>query len=328
MRVLITGAGGFIGSHVTEYLANKKFKIDVLIKYNSNSDIGWLKNLNNKIRSKINFHFGDIRDSNYILEITKNIDVIVNLAALISIPYSYKSQNSYFQTNLDGTLNILNAAKKNKIKHIILTSTSEVYGSALYVPMDEKHPLQPQSPYSASKISADAAGISYYNSFDLPVTILRPFNCFGPRQSNRAIIPRIINQLKKNPNNIKLGNLYPRRDFTYVEDTAEGFFKVIKAGKKTFGKTINIGSSHDISMRDVLKKISEIMDVKYKLKSSKKHKRPTKSEVDRLLADSTIAKKLLNWKPKYSGKYGFSKGLKKTIEWNLKNNSELNDFVF
>ena len=328
MKVLITGAGGFIGSHVTEYLVNKKFKIDVLIKYNSNSDIGWLKKLDNKTRGKINFHFGDIRDSNYILEITKNIDVIVNLAALISIPYSYKSQNSYFQTNLDGTLNILNAAKKNKIKHIILTSTSEVYGSALYVPIDEKHPLQPQSPYSASKISADAAGISYYNSFDLPVTILRPFNCFGPRQSNRAIIPRIINQLKKNPNNIKLGNLYPRRDFTYVEDTAEGFFKVIKAGKKTFGKTINIGSSHDISMRDVLKKISEIMDVKYKLKSSKKHKRPTKSEVDRLLADSTIAKKLLNWKPKYSGKYGFSKGLKKTIEWNLKNNSELNDFVF
>ena len=281
-----------------------------------------------KGREKIKFHFGDIRDSEYILNITKNIDIILNLAALISIPYSYKSQNSYFETNINGTLNILNAAKKNKIKHTVLTSTSEVYGSALYLPIDEKHPLQPQSPYSASKIGSDAAGISFYNSFDLPVTILRPFNCFGPRQSNRAIIPRIINQLKNNPNNLKLGNLYPKRDYTYVEDAAKAFHQIIIARKKTLGRIINIGSGQDISMKELLIKISKLMNTNFKLKLSKIHKRPIKSEVSHLLADTKIAKKLIKWKPKYSGKNGFLKGLKKTIDWNLKNNSQLNDSVF
>ena len=191
MRILITGAGGFIGSHVVEYFVDKGYKVEALIEYNSDSNIGNLNHLPKDKIKKIKLHFGDIRDSDYILNITKKIDVILNLAALISIPYSYKSQNSYFETNINGTLNILNAAKKNKIKHTVLTSTSEVYGSALYLPIDEKHPLQPQSPYSASKIGSDAAGISFYNSFDLPVTILRPFNCFGPRQSNRAIIQEL-----------------------------------------------------------------------------------------------------------------------------------------
>ena len=328
MRVLITGAGGFIGSHVVEYFVDKGYKVDALIKYNSSSSIGHLRELSEEKIKKINFHFGDIRDSDYILNITKKIDVILNLAALISIPYSYQSQNSYFETNVNGTLNLLNAAKKNKIKHIVLTSTSEVYGSGLYLPIDEKHPLQPQSPYSASKIGSDAAGISFYNSFDLPVTILRPFNCFGPRQSNRAIIPRIINQLKTNPDNLKLGNLYPKRDYTYVEDVAKAFHQVIKARKRTLGKVINIGSGKDISMNDLLKKISKIMNTNYKLKLSKIHERPKKSEVNHLLADTKVAKKLIKWNPKYSGKDGFSKGLKKTIDWNLKNSSQINDFIF
>ena len=328
MRILITGAGGFIGSHVVEYFVDKGYKVEALIEYNSDSNIGNLNHLPKDKIKKIKLHFGDIRDSDYILNITKKIDVILNLAALISIPYSYKSQNSYFETNVNGTLNILNAARKNKTKHIVLTSTSEVYGSALYLPIDEKHPLQPQSPYSASKIGADAAGISYYKSFDLPVTILRPFNCFGPRQSNRAIIPRIINQLKTNPNNLKLGNLYPKRDYTYVEDAAEAFYQVVKARKNTLGEIINIGSGKDISIKELLIKISKIMNTNYKLKLSKIHKRPQKSEVNHLLADTRVAEKLIKWKPKYSINNGFSKGLKKTIDWNLKNNSQLNDSVF
>ena len=328
MNILVTGAGGFIGSHVVESLVRKGFKINALLKYNSNSDKGFLNDLSETQKKKIKIHFGDIRDSEFILDITKNIDVIVNLAALISIPYSYKSQNSYFDTNIGGTVNILNAARRNNVKHTILTSTSEVYGSAIYLPIDEKHPLQPQSPYSASKIGSDVAGISYYNSFNLPVTILRPFNCFGPRQSNRAIIPRIINQLKTDPYNLKLGNLYPKRDYTYVEDTAEAFYQVIISRQKTLGKVLNIGSGYDISMNDLLIKISKIMNIKFKLKSSKIHKRPSKSEVDHLLANNKMAKRLIKWSPKYSGRNGFSRGLQKTIDWNINNKSQLNDTIF
>ena len=255
-KVLVTGADGFIGSHLTEMLVTQGYHVKALSQYNSFNNWGWLENINCK--KDIEIISGDIRDPHYCKNITNNIDIIFHLAALIAIPFSYNAPDSYLETNIKGTLNICQAAKENEISRLINTSTSEVYGTAKYVPIDEKHPLQPQSPYSASKISADAIAMSFYNSFDLPVTIARPFNTYGPRQSARAIIPTIITQIASGKKEIKLGDTSPTRDFNYVEDCCRAFIMLAES-KKTIGETVNIGSNSEISISDTLKLIKELM---------------------------------------------------------------------
>ena len=321
MKIFITGSEGFFGSHLTEFLVNKGHYVTALIQYNSFHNYGWLEELK-KSKKKTNFLFGDIRDSSFIFDATKNHDVIINLAALISIPYSYISVKSYLDTNLIGLYNILEASKKNKIQQLIHTSTSEVYGTAMYSPIDEKHPLQPQSPYSASKIAADNLALSYFYSYNLPVTILRPFNMFGPRQSTRAIIPTIITQVLKKET-IELGNLNVSRDFNFALDIAEGFSKSI-LNKKTSGQTINLGSGLEIKIIELIEMIKKISNKEFKLKIKSNRIRPESSEVFRLIASNKKALKILNWKPKFSNRANFKKALKITYDWykdpnNLKN---------
>lgn len=318
-KIFITGAEGFIGSHLVELLVKKNFKVKALVQYNSFNSWGWIDTLDKKIKSKIDIVLGDIRDLNEMITHTKNQDAIIHLAALIGIPYSYISQKNYFETNTMGTLNVMQAAIKNKIKRVIHTSTSEVYGTAEYVPIDEKHPLKAQSPYSASKISADQVAISFNRSFNLPVVILRPFNTFGPRQSDRAIIPTIISQLLSKKK-IKLGNLKPKRDFNYVEDIAKGFLLALTSkNKKIIGETINLGTGYDISMYELIKIIEKISHNKLDYLIESKRKRSPNSEVYRLKANNNKAKKLLKWKPKYYGKKGLYKALILTFEWLKKN---------
>ncbi len=322
MRIFLTGADGFIGSHLTEKLIRSGFEVIALCQYNSFNNIGWLKDsniINNKNLKIIN---GDIRDAKFIENHTKKSDIIVHLASLIGIPYSYHAPSSYVYTNIIGTLNILEAAKNNNVKKIIHTSTSEVYGTAKYVPIDENHPLVGQSPYSASKISADQLAYSFFCSFNLPLTILRPFNTYGPRQSERAIIPTIINQILQKPKFVELGNIDTARDFNFVSDTVEAFYKtIISNNSKIIGKTINIGSGYEIKIKDLYKLISDIMGHKLKIKTTKVRLRPAKSEVNRLLANNNLAKKLIKWKPKYYGRDGLKVGLTDTISW-LSNKSE------
>ena len=252
-KIFITGSEGFIGSHLVELLVRKKFKVKALVQYNSFNSWGWLETLDKKILSKIEIILGDVRDLNEMIHNTKNQDAIIHLAALIGIPYSYVSPKNYVETNCVGTLNIMQAAKINKVKKVIHTSTSEVYGTAKYVPMDENHPINAQSPYSASKISADHIAQSFYNSFNLPVVVLRPFNTFGPRQSLRAVIPTIIGQAL-NEQKIKVGNLKPTRDFNYVEDVINGFYLTLKSkNRKIFGEVINLGTGYEVSIKDLLK---------------------------------------------------------------------------
>ena len=322
MKIFITGSEGFFGSHLTEFLVNKGYVVTALIQYNSFHNYGWLEELK-KSKKKTNFLFGDIRDSSFILDATKNHDVIINLAALISIPYSYTSVKSYLDTNLIGLYNILEPAKKNKIKQLIHTSTSEVYGTAMYSPIDEKHPLQPQSPYSASKIAADNLALSYFYSYNLPVTILRPFNMFGPRQSTRAIIPTIITQVLKKKT-IELGNLNVSRDFNFALDIAEGFQKTI-LNKKTSGKTINLGSGLEIKIIELIEIIKKISNKEFKFKIKSNRIRPKNSEVFRLIASNKKALKILNWKPKFSSRANFEKALKITYDW-YKNPTNLKNF--
>jgi NAD dependent epimerase/dehydratase len=313
MKIFITGAEGFFGSHLTEFLLSKGFKVTALIQYNSFHNHGWLEELKKSKKKNIKFLFGDIRDSSFILDATKNHDVIINLAALISIPYSYTSVKSYLDTNLIGTYNILESAKKNNIKQLIHTSTSEVYGTALYSPIDEKHTLQPQSPYSASKIAADNLALSYFYSYNLPVTILRPFNMFGPRQSTRAIIPTIITQVLKK-NTIELGNLDVSRDFNFVMDIAEGYRKSI-LNKKAIGQTINLGSGLEIKIIELIKIIKKISKKDFKFKVKSNRIRPKKSEVFRLIACNKKALKFLGWKPSFRNKINLEKALKITYDW-------------
>jgi NAD dependent epimerase/dehydratase len=322
-KILITGGTGFIGSHLAEYFAKKNFEVTVFDRYNSNYSLGNLKN--SKYKDKIKFIFGDIRDYDSTNKAIIENDIIIHLAALIGIPYSYFSPLAYIKTNMEGTYNILESTKNNKKKKLIITSTSEVYGSADYIPIDEKHPLKPQSPYSASKIAADNLALSYYNAFNLPVTILRPFNTFGPRQSERAIIPTIINQiLKTKDNTITLGNLYPVREFNYVEDICEAYFKTVKT--KKFGEVFNVGNSYEISINDLVLLISKLMGKKIKVKKSKIRFRIKKSEVDLLKSDNKKIKKMIKWEPKHRGRKGLIEGLKKTIEWSLSNpNKETKD---
>ena len=310
-KVLITGADGFIGSHLTEYLVEKNFHVKALSQYNSFNNWGWLEDVNCK--NNIEIVSGDIRDLNFCRNITKDIEIVFHLAALIAIPYSYVSPQSYLDTNIKGTLNICQASKDNKVSRIIHTSTSEVYGTAKYVPIDEKHPLQPQSPYSATKIEADSIAMSFYNAFDTDITIARPFNTFGPRQSARAVIPSIIVQAAAGVDQILLGDTSPTRDFNYVDDTCRGFLKIAESNK-TSGKTLNIGSGKEISIEETFNEIKKIMNAKIKIKKDKTRLRPKKSEVYRLLADYSELKNITNYEPKIS----FADGLKKTIEWILK----------
>tara|TARA_B100001123_G_scaffold433137_1_gene557276 strand:+ start:958 stop:1956 length:999 start_codon:yes stop_codon:yes gene_type:complete len=313
-KVFVTGSSGFIGSHLVERLLKLGYKVKALVPYNINNNWGWLDNIEKSSLKEIEVISGDICDYNFILKETKKIDLIFHLAALISIPYSYESPRSYISTNVDGTLNILEAGKLNNVKKIVNTSTSEVYGSAQKIPINENHPLNAQSPYAATKISADQLTMSYYRSFDLPVTILRPFNTFGPRQSLRAAIPTIISQIVLGKKEIKLGNLKATRDFTYVSDTVEGYIKTIK-NKKCIGETINLGTGYDFSIKKTVDLISSILNKNITVISDKKRIRPKKSEVNRLVSDNKKALKILNWKPIYSRESGFKEGLKKTVEW-------------
>jgi len=307
-KVLITGADGFIGSHLTEMLVGKGYKVKALSLYNSFNNWGWLESVNCK--KDIEIVTGDIRDPHYCKIITKDVDVIFHLAALIAIPFSYVAPDSYVETNIRGTLNICQAAKENRISRLIHTSTSEVYGTAQYVPIDEKHPLQPQSPYSASKIAADAMVMSFYNSFNLPVTIARPFNTYGPRQSARAIIPTIITQIASGKKEIKLGDLSPTRDFNYVEDCCRAFI-MLSESEKTIGETVNIGSNFEISISDTLKLIKELMSSDVTFINDQQRNRPKKSEVYRLWCDNKKISELVGYKPIINIK----EGLKKTIDW-------------
>ncbi len=306
--VLVTGADGFIGSHLVEMLVKKGTHVKALSQYNSFNYWGWLEDID--CLDRIEVLNGDIRDPHYCKEITKEVDVVFHLAALIAIPYSYVAPTSYVDTNVTGTLNICQAAKENGCQRVIHTSTSEVYGTALYVPIDEKHPLQPQSPYSASKIGADAMAMSFYNAFDLPVTIVRPFNTYGPRQSARAVIPTIIAQIANGVKEIKLGDVSPTRDFNYVEDTCRGFILLAECDQ-AIGKTVNIGSNYEISVLDTLNLIKEIMqsDVRFLLDEARI--RPDKSEVFRLWCDNALIHELTGFEPKYDIK----EGLRKTCEW-------------
>lgn len=323
MNVLVTGACGFIGSHVVEKLVLDGHNVTAFTFYNSRGSNGWLDNLEKKIFNEIHVISGDIRDHDFLVNHSKKIDAILHLAALIGIPYSYHAPKSYIETNITGTYNILNASKINNIQKTIITSTSEVYGTAQTIPITETHSLNAQSPYAASKIGADQLALSFHRSFKLPVSIIRPFNTFGPRQSTRAIIPTIITQILNKNKNIRLGNLSPTRDFTFVEDTADSFVKALKS-KKINGETINIGNNFEISIKNIIKIMKNDFGYDFNVILDKKRVREKKSEVFRLITSNKKAKKLLKWKPKYEGIKGFKLGIKKTIEWfkdpkNLKN---------
>ena len=307
-RVLITGADGFIGSHLTEMLVEKGYKVKALSQYNSFNNWGWLEDVNCK--NDIEVVTGDIRDPHYCNHITKDIDIVFHLAALIAIPYSYVAPGSYVDTNVKGTMNICQASKENGVSRVIHTSTSEVYGTAQYVPIDEQHPLQAQSPYSATKIAADAMAISYFNAFDLPVTIARPFNTYGPRQSARAVIPTIITQIATGKKEIMLGDVTPTRDFNYVEDTCRGFISLMESDA-VIGETINIGSNTEISIGDTLKLIKELMSSDVEFIHDAQRIRPKKSEVFRLCCDNSKIESLTG----YKSKIDIHAGLKKTIDW-------------
>ncbi|SCG83145.1 NAD-dependent epimerase/dehydratase [Proteiniborus sp. DW1] len=313
-RLLVTGADGFIGSHLTEELVRKGYNVRAFVYYNSFNSWGWLEECPKKLIKEIEIFSGDIRDPWRIKEAMKGCDIVFHLAALISIPYSYYSPNTYIDTNIKGTLNVLQAARELEIEKVVHTSTSEVYGTARFVPISEEHPLQGQSPYAASKIGADQMAISFYNSFSTPVSIIRPFNTYGARQSARAVIPTIITQVAQGERKIKLGSITPTRDFCYVKDTVQGFIEIAKCDN-SIGEVINIGSGFEISIQDTAKTICEIMGVDIEIGTESERIRPVNSEVERLCADTSKAKKMLGWAPKYSGKAGFVKGLKETIEW-------------
>ncbi len=322
-KILITGSEGFIGSHLTELLVKEGYNVKAFVQYNSFNSWGWLDTLDKKLFDSIEIYTGDVRQKEDVYNSMKNCNKVIHLAALIAIPYSYVSPNSYFQTNVLGTLNVLQCAKDLNFEKIIHTSTSEVYGSAKYLPIDEEHILQSQSPYSASKISADHLAMSFYFSFDLPVTILRPFNAYGPRQSARAVIPTMIIQILNNKEKILLGSINPKRDFNYVTDIASAFFKSINK-ENINGEVINVGNNFDISIKDTFFMIKELMNSNAVIAEDKIRIRPDKSEVTRLLALNEKAKQLLDWEPHFHGKKGLKEGLKRTIDWfkkpeNIKN---------
>jgi NAD dependent epimerase/dehydratase len=309
-KVLVTGADGFIGSHLVEKLIDQGFKVKAFCYYNSFNTWGWLDSFSKSKLDKIEIFTGDVRDPNGVRTAMRGCDIVYHLAALIAIPYSYHSPDSYVDTNVKGTLNILQAAKDFNIERVLVTSTSEVYGTAQYVPINEIHPRQPQSPYSASKIGADCMAESFYRSFDLPVTIVRPFNTYGPRQSARAIIPTIISQLLNGYNEVKLGDLTPTRDLLFVKDTAQAFIE-IASSDKLIGEDCNIATNSEISMSEMAETIIELINPSALIALDKNRIRPEKSEVFRLYGDNAKILKHTDWKPKYSLK----SGLQETIEW-------------
>ena len=308
LEVLVTGAGGFIGSHLSELLVERGAKVRPFVRYNSSTTSGWLEE--SCYKREMEIIRGDIRDRDGVLDAMQGCDLVFHLAALVGIPYSYIAPDSYVETNITGTLNICQAARDSGVQQIIHTSTSEVYGTAQYVPIDERHPLQPQSPYSATKIAADAIAMSFYNAFDLPVTIARPFNTYGPRQSARAVIPTIIVQIASGNKEIELGDLTPTRDFNYVEDTCRGFIALAE-NEKIIGQTVNIGSNYEISIGDTLNLIKELMNSDIELIMEKQRIRPEKSEVFRLWCDNTLIKNLTSFMPQV----GIRQGLQRTIDW-------------
>ena len=322
MNIFVTGSEGFIGSHLVEKLIIKGHKVKALVLYNDHNRYGWLDNIDNKIKNEIEFVLGDIRDLDFINNQTKKIDIIFHLAALIGIPYSYLSPFSYLKTNIEGSMNIFNASLNNNVNQLIHTSTSEVYGSAKYIPIDEAHSLNAQSPYAASKVAADQIANSFYDSYNLPVTTIRPFNTYGPRQSARAVISTIILQAI-NGKKINLGEVNSTRDFTYISDTVDAFIKAIN-NKKTIGETINLGTGHEISIKNLVIMIGDLMGRKLIISHDKRRFRPKKSEVNRLLSKNVKAKKLLKWIPKFEKQNGLKKGLKLTIEWFEQNVSKIN----
>ncbi|MEI6713051.1 MAG: NAD-dependent 4,6-dehydratase LegB [Verrucomicrobiota bacterium] len=307
-KVLVTGAGGFIGSHLVELLVSRGYQVRALAHYNSFNFWGWLDR--SVCRNDIELFNGDVRDPHFCKHVTKDIDTVFHLAALIAIPYSYVAPDSYVDTNVKGTLNICQAALENGVSRVIHTSTSEVYGTARYVPIDEKHPLQPQSPYSASKIGADMMALSFFNAFNLPVTVARPFNTYGPRQSARAVIPTIISQIASGMKQIKLGDVTPTRDFNFVLDTCRGFLSLAESDRVA-GAVVNIGSNYEISVGDTLKIIRDLMGSNVEFLVDEQRMRPSKSEVFRLWCDNSKIKELTGFEPEYD----IRRGLKATVDW-------------
>ena len=313
-NVLVTGADGFIGSHLVEHLTSLGCNVKAMCIYNSFNSWGWLDTLDVNITNNIDITLGDIRDIKSVNNACKNIDYVFHLASLIAIPHSYNSPYSYLQTNALGAMNIMESCLANNVERVIHTSTSEVYGNLKKMPIKEDDLIFAKSPYSATKIAADQIAYSYYSSFDVPVSIVRPFNTYGPRQSNRAIIPTIITQALTNNKSIKLGALYPTRDFSYIKDTVRGFILAAKS-KKSIGETINIGSGYEISIGDLYDIICKLTNVELKVKKDSTRIRPKKGEVFRLKADNKKAKKLLGWTPQYANRQGLIRGLRETIDW-------------
>jgi NAD dependent epimerase/dehydratase len=309
-NILITGADGFIGSHLTEAIVEAGYNVKAFVCYNSFNSYGWLDTLSNEIKNKIQIFQGDIRDQNGVREAMIDIDIVFHLAALIAIPFSYHSPDSYIDTNVKGTLNILQAARDSKVKRILITSTSEVYGTAQFVPITELHPKQPQSPYSASKIGADAIADSFYRSFNLPITIVRPFNTYGPRQSARAVIPTIISQLLNGAEEIKLGDISPTRDLLFVKDTVSAFLKIAQCNE-LIGQEVNIATQSEITIGDLAQNLIKNINPKAKIISDSVRLRPEKSEVFRLFGSNEKLKSYTDWEQEYS----LEKGLKETIDW-------------
>jgi len=313
-KVLVTGSDGFIGSHLVERLVNLGANVRALVLYNSFNSWGWLDTIEKEKLEHVEIIAGDIRDPHHVEELVKDVEIVFHLAALIAIPYSYHAPDSYLETNVKGTLNVLQAARKCSVRRVIHTSTSEVYGNAQFVPITEEHPLVGQSPYAASKIAADQFAISFHRSFDLPVSIVRPFNTYGPRQSARAIIPTIISQALSGKKVIHIGNVRPTRDFTYVADTVEGFIKAAEC-EESIGKTLNLGSNSEISIGALVDRIRNLMNYSFAIAINDSRLRPEKSEVDRLWSDNAKSKTIMAWEPKVS----LESGLEQTIEWFRKN---------
>lgn len=314
MRVLITGADGFIGSHLAESLVACGHEVRAFVLYNSFNSWGWLDRLDAPIRAGLDIFTGDIRDPHGVKTAMKGCEAVLHLAALIAIPYSYHSPDTYIDTNVKGTLNVLQAARELGVRRLIHTSTSEVYGTARFVPITEEHPLQGQSPYSATKIAADQLAYSFHASFGLPVVIVRPFNTYGPRQSARAVIPTIITQIAGGKRAIKLGAVTPTRDFNYVRDTVSGFMAALHS-QNGLGEVINVGSNFEVSIGETAHLIAEVMNAKIEIITDESRYRPANSEVERLWADNAKAGRLINWHPEYGGWDGFKRGLQETADW-------------
>jgi NAD dependent epimerase/dehydratase len=314
VKILITGADGFIGSHLTEALVRQGHKVRAFVLYNSFGSWGWLDRCASDVKGKFEVFAGDIRDPHGVNEAMKGCDAVLHLAALIAIPYSYHSPDTYVDTNIKGTLNVLQAARDIGVTRLIHTSTSEVYGSARFVPITEEHPLQGQSPYSATKIAADQLAYSFFASFGLPVVIARPFNTYGPRQSARAVIPTIITQIANGQRKLKLGAVSPTRDFNFVQDTVSGFIALLNS-EQGLGEVVNLGSNFEISIGDTAQLIAEAMSAEVEIFTDEVRLRPKNSEVERLWADNAKAKELFGWQPRYAGREGFKRGLAETAAW-------------